>query len=44
MVRGADDAGVERLIDGYATVVWNTLYAFAPSRNRGRNRIRPPAA
>ena len=32
MVRGADDAETERLIDAYAAIVWNTLYAFAPSR------------
>jgi AcrR family transcriptional regulator len=40
MVRTADDGGVEALIDAYADVVWNTLYAFAPSRNGGRNRSR----
>ncbi len=27
MVAGADDAEVEALIDGYTTIVWNTLYA-----------------
>jgi AcrR family transcriptional regulator len=36
MVRLADDAEVEALIDAYADVVWNTLYAFAPARNGGR--------
>jgi AcrR family transcriptional regulator len=32
MVRGADDAEVERLIDAYSEIVWNTLYEFAPAR------------
>jgi AcrR family transcriptional regulator len=32
MVRTADDAEVERLIDAYTDIVWNTLYEFAPSR------------
>jgi hypothetical protein len=32
MVRAADDAETGRLIDAYADIVWNTLYAFAPSR------------
>jgi AcrR family transcriptional regulator len=27
LVRGATDAEVERLIDGYTAIVWNTLYA-----------------
>jgi TetR/AcrR family transcriptional regulator, ethionamide resistance regulator len=36
MVRVADDEEVERLIDAYAGLVWNTLYAFAPARNGGR--------
>jgi AcrR family transcriptional regulator len=27
LVRDADDAAVTRLIDGYAAIVWNTLYA-----------------
>jgi AcrR family transcriptional regulator len=38
MVRMADDAEVEALVDAYADVVWNTLYAFAPSRNGGSHR------
>lgn len=29
LVRGADDATVQRLIDGYTAIVWNTLYAPA---------------
>lgn len=32
LVRGAPDAEVERLIDAYTSIVWNTLYAGAPSR------------
>jgi AcrR family transcriptional regulator len=41
MVRGADDAETERLIDAYVDVVWNTLYAFAPSRRaEGAGRAR----
>jgi AcrR family transcriptional regulator len=38
MIHGADDAEVEKLIDAYTDVVWNSLYAFAPSRNGGRKR------
>ena len=26
LVRGASDAQVERLVDAYARIVWNTLY------------------
>jgi AcrR family transcriptional regulator len=37
MVLGADDAEVEKLIDAYTDIVWNSLYAFAPSRNGGRS-------
>jgi AcrR family transcriptional regulator len=37
MVRMADDAEVTALIDSYADVVWNTLYAFAPARNGARS-------
>jgi AcrR family transcriptional regulator len=40
MVRLADDAEVEKLIDAYADVVWNSLYAFAPARNGGKPRGR----
>jgi AcrR family transcriptional regulator len=36
MVRLADDSEVEALIDAYADVVWNALYAYAPARNGGR--------
>jgi AcrR family transcriptional regulator len=32
MVRNADDDEVERLIDAYTDVVWNTLYEFAMAR------------
>ncbi len=32
MVRSADDAELERLIDSYTDVVWHALYAHAPSR------------
>ncbi len=38
MVRLADDTEVEALIGAYTDVIWNTLYAFAPSRNGGRAR------
>jgi hypothetical protein len=38
MVRMADDAEVNALIDAYTDIVWNTLYAFAPARNGGRKR------
>jgi hypothetical protein len=38
MVRTADDAEVNALIDAYADVVWNTLYAFAPAREGGGKR------
>jgi TetR/AcrR family transcriptional regulator, ethionamide resistance regulator len=27
LVRGADDATFERLLDAYTTIIWNTLYA-----------------
>jgi TetR/AcrR family transcriptional regulator, ethionamide resistance regulator len=33
LVRGADDATVESLIDAYTAIVWNTLYA--PTRRDG---------
>jgi AcrR family transcriptional regulator len=33
MVLGAGDAEVEKLIDAYTDIVWNSLYAFAPSRS-----------
>ncbi len=33
MVRTADDAELERLLDAYADIVWFTLYEFAPSRS-----------
>jgi AcrR family transcriptional regulator len=32
LVRGASDAEVERLVDAYTSIVWNTLYAAAPNR------------
>ena len=32
LVRGADDATVEGLIDAYTAIIWNTLYAAAPCR------------
>jgi AcrR family transcriptional regulator len=32
LVRAASDEELERLIDAYTDVVWNTLYGFAPSR------------
>ena len=31
IVREADDAEVEKLIDAYARVVWRALYAFSPT-------------
>jgi AcrR family transcriptional regulator len=32
LVRDADEADLERLVDAYATIVWNTLYAGARNR------------
>jgi AcrR family transcriptional regulator len=32
MVRNADDAEAERLIGAFTDVIWNSLYAHAPSR------------
>ena len=32
VVRAADDAELEKLIDAYATIVWRALYAFSPAR------------
>jgi AcrR family transcriptional regulator len=32
LVRGADDATVSALVDGYTAIIWNTLYANAPCR------------
>lgn len=32
LVRGAADAEVERLVDAYTAIVWNTLYAGARAR------------
>jgi AcrR family transcriptional regulator len=32
LVRGADDATVASLVDGYTAIVWNTLYAGATCR------------
>ena len=32
MIRGADDAETELLVDAFSDVIWNTLYALAPSR------------
>lgn len=31
LVRTASDAEVERLVDAYTTIIWNTLYAPAPA-------------
>jgi hypothetical protein len=38
MVLGADDDEVEKLIDAYTDIVWNSLYAYAPARAGGRSR------
>ena len=32
MVRNADDAEAEQLIGAFTDVIWNSLYARAPSR------------
>ncbi len=32
LVRGADDATVVSLVEGYTAIIWNTLYANAPCR------------
>jgi AcrR family transcriptional regulator len=32
MVRTADDAEADRLIESFTDIVWNTLYALAPAR------------
>ena len=32
VVRAADDAELEKLIDAYARIVWRALYAFSPAR------------
>jgi AcrR family transcriptional regulator len=32
MVRSAADGELDRLIDAYADIVWNTLYAYGPAR------------
>jgi AcrR family transcriptional regulator len=37
LVRGADDATFAKLLDGYTSIVWNTLYATAPCRRGTRS-------
>lgn len=32
LVRGTDDTGYAKFLDGYTAIVWNTLYAQAPCR------------
>ncbi len=38
MLRSADDAEAAALVDAYTDVIWNALYAFAPSRAQPARR------